>query len=145
MVFWPWLLVAVMVAVAGLGLAARAQRRGDEGLGFSLCAVTGLLISPMSWTHHWVLAVPTLLLAALALYRHRACRPLAWRLGVGALAVLAIVGWARLARQIPASGWLHLSVRGLFDSDIYVLAGLIALGLGAWSALAQVRRGRAAK
>jgi alpha-1,2-mannosyltransferase len=145
MVFWPWLLVAAVVAVVGLGLAARAQRRGDEGLGFSLCAITGLLISPMSWTHHWVLAVPALLLAALALYRNRAASPLAWRLGGGALAVLAIVGWARVARQIPASGWLHLSVRGLLDSEVYVLAGLIALALAAWSALAQHRHGRAAK
>jgi alpha-1,2-mannosyltransferase len=141
----PWLPVVIVVAVIGLALAARAQRRGDEGLGFSLCAVTGLLISPISWTHHWVLAVPALLLTALALHRNRAGRPLAWRLGGGALAVLAIAGWARLARQIPASGWLHLSVRGLLDSEIYVLAGLIALALAAWSALVQLRRGRAVK
>jgi alpha-1,2-mannosyltransferase len=140
----PWLPAVIVVAVIGLALAARAQRRGDEGLGFSLCAVTGLLISPISWTHHWVLAVPALLLAALTLYRNRAGRPLAWRLGGGALAVLAIIGWARLARQIPVSS-LHLSTRGLLDSEIYVLAGLIALGLAAWSALAQYRHARAVK
>ena len=46
-------------------LAVRAARRGDEVAGFSLCALTGLLISPISWSHHWVLAIPALLLFAL--------------------------------------------------------------------------------
>ena len=34
--------------------------RGDDARGFSLCALTGLLVSPISWSHHWVLAVPAL-------------------------------------------------------------------------------------
>jgi alpha-1,2-mannosyltransferase len=52
-----WLAVAVAVAVAGLATAALASRRGLELLGIVLCGLTGLLISPTSWTHHWVWAV----------------------------------------------------------------------------------------
>jgi alpha-1,2-mannosyltransferase len=52
-----WLAVAFAVAVAGLATAALASRRGLELLGIVLTGLTGLLISPISWTHHWVWAV----------------------------------------------------------------------------------------
>jgi alpha-1,2-mannosyltransferase len=132
-----WLGVAIVVAVAGLALAARAQRRGDEALGFSLCALTGLLVSPISWTHHWVIAVPVCLLAALSLYRDDTRKRWARILGMVAIAVLAVIGWANFAREVPGTNWLHLSVIGTFDSEIYVIAGLIALGLAAYPVLAK--------
>ncbi|MGH3158344.1 MAG: glycosyltransferase 87 family protein, partial [Streptosporangiaceae bacterium] len=132
-----WLGVAVVVAVAGLVLAAHAQRRGDEALGFSLCALTGLLVSPISWTHHWVIAVPALLLAALSLYRDDTRRRRARILGTAAIAVLAVIGWAGLAREVPATNWLHLPAIGIFNSEIYVLAGLIAMALAAYPVLAR--------
>jgi alpha-1,2-mannosyltransferase len=130
-VFSVWLAVALVVAVAGLALAASAQRRGDEALGFSLCAVTELLISPISWTHHWVLAIPALLLAALSLYRDDTRKRRARILGAVAVAVVAVIGWARLARQVPATNWLHLPARGILYSEIYVIAGLVALFIAA--------------
>ncbi len=46
-----WALPAVLVAVVGLGLAARARR---ESHGVLLTACTALLVCPISWTHHWV-------------------------------------------------------------------------------------------
>lgn len=52
-----WLVSAFVVAVAGLTVAALASRRGYELTGIVVCALTGLLISPISWTHHWVWAV----------------------------------------------------------------------------------------
>ena len=60
-----WLIAGSAVAVAGLATAVLASRRGLELPGIVLCAVTGLLISPISWTHHWVWAVlPGLALVA---------------------------------------------------------------------------------
>lgn len=132
-----WLGVAVIVAVAGLALAARAQRRGDEALGFSLCALTGLLVSPISWTHHWVIAVPALVLAAFSLYRDDTRKRWARILGTVAITALAVIGWAGLAREVPATNWLRLPAISIFDSEIYVLAGLIALGLAAYPVLAK--------
>jgi alpha-1,2-mannosyltransferase len=138
-----WLGVAVVVAAAGLALAASAQRRGDEALGFSLCALTGLLVSPISWTHHWVIAVPALLLAALSLYRDDTRNRWARISGAAAVTALAVIGWANFAREVPGTNWLHLSVTGIFDSEIYVLAALIALGLAAYTVLAKpLARGR---
>ena len=49
-----WLLVAALIGGAGLLLAAWASRRGEELLGIATCALTALLVSPISWSHHWV-------------------------------------------------------------------------------------------
>src|SRR6266702_846645 len=89
-----WLPLAAAVAVTGLALAAAAGRRGDEAVGFSLCAVTGLLVSPISWTHHWVIAIPALLVAGTAVSgAWRAGNTAAARLGAAASAAVAVTGW----------------------------------------------------
>ena len=128
-----WLPLAAAVAVTGLALAAAAGRRGDEAAGFGLCAVTGLLVSPISWTHHWVIAIPVLLVAGTAVNRaRRAGKTAAGRLGTAGIAAVAVIGWTRLAQATPASGWLAMSAPALACSAVYVLIGLLTLALAAW-------------
>ena len=62
-----WAIAALLTGLAGITVAAWAHRRGRRLTGVTCCAITGLLISPFSWTHHWVWAVP--LLAAPGRYR----------------------------------------------------------------------------
>jgi alpha-1,2-mannosyltransferase len=124
--------LAAVVAVAGLALAAAAARRGDEALGFSLCAITGLLVSPISWTHHWVIAIPALPVAGLAVYRaYRAGNMAAAGLGHAGIIGVAVIGWDRLARNLPGANWLDLSTKALMHSVAYVLIGLLVLALAA--------------
>jgi alpha-1,2-mannosyltransferase len=52
--------VAVVVLVAGLLLARWAYRQQDVLLSILIAAATGLLVSPISWSHHWVWMVPFL-------------------------------------------------------------------------------------
>ncbi|MGX7825789.1 glycosyltransferase 87 family protein [Actinokineospora sp. 24-640] len=59
-----WLALALVIGGAGIAVAVRAARRGAALTGVVLCAVTGLLVSPVSWQHHWVWLVPLLLLVA---------------------------------------------------------------------------------
>jgi alpha-1,2-mannosyltransferase len=59
-----WLALAALAFVAGLATAAAASRHGRELLAIVVCGVTGLLVSPISWTHHWVYVIPGLALAA---------------------------------------------------------------------------------
>lgn len=69
-----WAIPTAAVAAAGLWLASRVHRGGREAgdrdagdrWGILLTAFTALLISPISWSHHWVWCVPLLavLLAA---------------------------------------------------------------------------------
>jgi alpha-1,2-mannosyltransferase len=126
-------LACLAVAAVGLLLAARSSRQGDEATGFSLCAITMLLVSPVSWTHHWAIAVPALLLLAVAAYERRQ-RALALAAGV-ALAV----GYAYLPelqvnhrghRLLIAHQALHGGLHTL-GQDPYVLLGLLALALPA--------------
>ncbi len=123
-----WLPLAAATAVAGLALAAAASRRGDEALGFSLCAVTGLLISPISWIHHWVIVIPALLVAGLTADRaRRAGNVAAAVLVTAAITAIAVIGWTQLAGDTPRSGWLALPPWALLRSVSYVLIGLAVL------------------
>ena len=129
-----WLPLAAAVAAAGLALAAAASRRGDEALGFSLCAVTGLLISPISWIHHWVIVIPALLVAGLTADRaRRAGNVAAAVLVAAAITAIAVIGWTQLAGDTPRSGWLALPAWALVRSVSYVLIGLAVLVAGARS------------
>jgi alpha-1,2-mannosyltransferase len=127
-----WLPLTAAVAVTGLALAAAAARRGDEALGFSLCAVTGLLISPISWIHHWVLVIPALLIAGLMAGRAYRAGNVAVAVPVTvAIAAIALIGWTQLAGDTPRSGWLALPAWALLRSVSYVLIGLAVLVAGA--------------
>ncbi len=67
-VWLAWLVAVAIVGTAGLMLAVIAHNRGLGLLGIVTCAITGLLISPISWDHHWVWIV-LLPVAALAVVR----------------------------------------------------------------------------
>jgi alpha-1,2-mannosyltransferase len=66
---WLVLSLAVLV-VAGLGMR-RALAAGEPCLALSLNAFAALLISPISWSHHWVWCVPAILTLASLGRRHR--------------------------------------------------------------------------
>jgi alpha-1,2-mannosyltransferase len=68
----PWLVLAVLVALAGLAAAVLLHRRGRPFAGLMACALTALLVSPISWDHHWVWIAPGLALIIDA--GHRASR-----------------------------------------------------------------------
>jgi alpha-1,2-mannosyltransferase len=72
-----WLaLSALTVAVAGRGMR-HAFAAGEDAWALALNAFAALLISPISWSHHWVWCVPAILTLAVIGWRHRARLPLA--------------------------------------------------------------------
>jgi alpha-1,2-mannosyltransferase len=79
---WLWLALAIVVGIAGLTIATLASRRGMEAAGVMACAVTGLLVSPLSWPQHWVWLIPGL---ALWMWWARRQRSVAHTVGVAAL------------------------------------------------------------
>src|SRR5215472_11995733 len=81
-----WLAAEIVLGIVGLGAAAVASRRGHELLGLVTCAATGLLLSPVSWSHHYVYVVPALVLAATG------PRRLGYRI-LGAALVVGLFGW----------------------------------------------------
>lgn len=116
-----WWAAAVAVAAAGLWTA----RRVDERWGVLVVAVTALLISPISWSHHWVWCVPLL---ALLLAEGRI------RIAVA----VAVVFTARTLWLVPHQGDLDLHLPWWQQplASPYPLLGLAVLGGAAWRARA---------
>ncbi|APU12843.1 MULTISPECIES: glycosyltransferase 87 family protein [Actinoalloteichus] len=56
-----WAVTTALVVVAGWLLAARLRSLGQDVLALCAVAAVGLLASPVSWSHHWVWAMPVLL------------------------------------------------------------------------------------
>ncbi len=106
-----WLAASLLTAVAGLVCAALLDRAGHRFVGLLTCALTGLLISPISWDHHWVWIVPGTVAAVV--YAVRA-RRLVFRLAWAALAaaiMLAFGAW-------PGSLWGNPNDLGTFSKGL---------------------------
>jgi alpha-1,2-mannosyltransferase len=113
-----WLAGALVISLAGIMIAAWAHRRGHRLAGVACCGITGLLISPISWTHHWVWAVPLLVALTSVAWRRRS-------LGYGLAAVaVGVVFWGHIPMLPPG----HPSSAGrLLTGDLYILCGLAVL------------------
>ncbi len=55
-----YLLVPLILAAVGLTVATILARRGDWLGAAAVAGTTSLLVSPISWTHHWVWILPAL-------------------------------------------------------------------------------------
>ncbi|WP_254897777.1 glycosyltransferase 87 family protein [Kitasatospora sp. NA04385] len=144
-------LPTALVAVAGLSIAVwahRSARWSPRADAWSVCValVTAVLVSPISWTHHWVWCVPVLvLLAAEAAHersRPAAVRRLRWRpiFGLTLLGFLSFAMWI-----VPHKGDLdlHLSVLKQFPASVYPLMGLCFLAVAALRVRSRRRAGGA--
>ncbi|WP_433610456.1 glycosyltransferase 87 family protein [Prescottella agglutinans] len=85
---WLWLLLAAIIIAASLWAVVRLHRGGETLLAVTIAGFTAAVVSPFSWSHHWVWFVP------LAVYfAHRALMNAWWWLGV--LALFGVAGsWA---------------------------------------------------
>ncbi|WP_239348263.1 glycosyltransferase 87 family protein [Frankia sp. Cj3] len=113
-------LVTLSTAAAGIGLAVAATRRHEPLLGWTVCGITGLLVSPISWTHHWLWALPALAWLA------GPARPRGGRfaaLGGFALLVLAPMWWLPYEhnREYSWHGWQ------LLIGNSYTIAAVLFL------------------
>ncbi|MEE4540480.1 glycosyltransferase 87 family protein [Streptomyces sp. V4-01] len=132
---WFWMIVAVVVGLAGLALSAWAYRLALEPLGIIACTMTELLISPISWPPHWVWVAPVMALWAWWALRRRS---LAHALGL-AVVWLLLVGSALLTFMMQW-GAVSLSKAGLLLLNSLPLL----LAFGFLAVLAGVLRRRAA-
>ncbi len=136
----PWLVCAVVIGVTGLALAAWADRRGERLLAVATTAVTGLLVSPVSWSHHWVwVTVIGVALVDLVLrYRSSAAFVatvasfmvwFAYPIKEGTRAVPEGLIWAMPNTHHREFHWRGLQ---LVVGNLYVFAGLAMLAALAW-------------
>ena len=89
----PWIVLAILVVIAGLVTAALLYRAGQPVPAMLACALTGLLASPLSWDHHWVWVAPGIaLLAHLGASAGRGLIRAAWWAAAAGL-VLVFAAW----------------------------------------------------
>lgn len=122
----PWsltvaLAVAAVLAVPAVWLVIRLHARGEALGALLVTAFYGLLLSPVSWTHHWVWAVPLTVLLVTRGRRLAAC-------GVVALFASCVVMLVPNGGDAEFNWGLGLSILG----NAYVLfAALGIVGLAA--------------
>ncbi len=118
-----WLaLVAAVVALTALGMR-RALAEGNGALALGLNAVCGLLISPISWTHHWVWAV-VILLGWGELARRTRRRTAIVVAGAGLVIFVAAPQWWWPRGDLAERQWGFLQQ---LTGNAYVLFGLSIL------------------
>ena len=123
-----WLDLAGLLSLAVLLVAAACWRRDDRLLGSCLGALAMLLASPVSWSHHWVWAVPV----ALALWERNRWAAAAW--------TAVFVARPMLWPPWGEGGEYEWTPSNHFVGNAYVLA---ALGLAAWAAIRLIADARA--
>jgi alpha-1,2-mannosyltransferase len=121
----PWLAAALLVACLGLAIAAATHRAGRELAGIGLVGLVGVLVSPISWSHHWVWVLPGTIAAGAATFSWaRLARLVAWTAPLlgGVIWLMPNTG----NREYGYHGWQ------LLVGNAYLAAGLAVLGLAGW-------------
>ncbi|WP_370329269.1 glycosyltransferase 87 family protein [Mycolicibacterium hippocampi] len=107
--FLLWTAACFVVLGLTVWAARRALRAGQPVLALICVAMFGLTVSPVSWSHHWVWALPTVLVSAVLAVRLR-------HVALGAVATLgvALMVWTPITllpahRETAASLWRQLA------------------------------------
>jgi alpha-1,2-mannosyltransferase len=137
----PWLVLSLLVVAMGAAIIKTASGQGARVVAISATALTMLLISPVSWSHHWVWVAAVLPAFAWTLretpQRHRVTR---WVMG-GVLGTSVIVfffspkaigdalGAENLDVQTPVP-WIMASSAGVFCAVAIMACWLVVLRRG---------------
>lgn len=129
-VLWVALCFAVL---AGTAWAARRALRAQQPVLALICvAMFGLVVSPVSWSHHWVWALPAVLVTAVLAVRLRHVA-----LGVVSAAGLALMVWTPITllpehRETTAPLWRQLAGGSYlwWALAVIVVAGTVAARRG---------------
>ncbi len=105
-----WLALSLVTVLVGCFVAWRCANTERQSFGIIAIALIGLLISPISWTHHWiwVLLIPPVLIGPRRHDTEPVIRMMLW--GLVALAILApywwfSIGWAGDALEAVLPVW----------------------------------------
>lgn len=106
--FVMWTVSCLLVLALTVWAVRRVLAAGESTLAVLCVAMFGLVVSPVSWSHHWVWALPTVIVTAVLGYRYRS----AALAGVSA-AGTALMVWTPIEllpehREASAAWWRQL-------------------------------------
>lgn len=123
----------IALSFGALALTALAMRKAFEAdltaIALGVNAVLGLLVSPISWSHHWVWVVPFLVALGTAAYRQRSTW-LVFLVGIGLVLFHFAPHWRLAPGRSSGLGW------PLWDqlaASSYVWWGIAAIATVAFS------------
>ena len=122
-----WIVVPLVFAAIGLAAAAILARRRDWLGATAVTGTTGLLVSPISWAHHWVWILPALVLLVRSGHRIAAA--------VGYLLFSVAPFWFTPHAAGPREYGFHWLAT--LVANCFLVAGLAFLAYMAYSALTQ--------
>ncbi|NJP99436.1 DUF2029 domain-containing protein [Streptomyces sp. PLAI1-29] len=139
-----WAGAATLAVVAGLAVTTAAFLAGLDAWAAVACAMTALLVSPVSWSHHWVWCVPLLVLLGSEALR-RPGRPAWWvaTAGTGLVFCSYALWWVPHAPGERSE--LDQNAGQMLLSAGYPLLAVAFLCLAAVVALRALRRRAAAR
>ena len=126
-----WIIVPLAFAAIGLTAAAILARRRDWLGATVVTGTTGLLVSPISWAHHWVWILPALVLLVRDGHRKTAA--------AGYLLFAVAPFWFTPHAAGPREYGFHWLLT--LVANCFLLAGLAFLGYMAWYAYRLTRPG----
>jgi alpha-1,2-mannosyltransferase len=110
-----WVVLSVTTVLVGSFVAWRCVRTDRQSFALMAIALVGLMISPISWTHHWVwvLLLPPMLVGTRRHQTERFVRIMLW--GIVALTTVApywwfSAGWAGDALQAVLPVWTFVTL-----------------------------------
>jgi alpha-1,2-mannosyltransferase len=130
-----WVLLGCALLVFGLWRARRAYAEGDELVGLTVTGLTGVLVSPISWTHHLFWIVPAVIvLIDVAVgrptvsLRSRPRQPSRWGrpgAGIAAVVITAVCCSSLIWYFQPDEGLIHTGgLLGALGENSFALAML---------------------
>jgi alpha-1,2-mannosyltransferase len=133
-----WLALALVVAAAGLVGGAMLSRTGRPVQGWTLVGITTLLVSPISWDHHWVWVVPVLALMAGLTFT---VRPIVKVCAVAGIVIMSgvMASWpwkySGSLAYVPRRGLLGWFVKPPENTQVTVVHGWQVLTWNLWVAV----------
>jgi len=137
-----WALLALCVVGLAVGAIRTALNAGQLPLALVSCAITGLLVSPVSWTHHWVWIAPAVVLLITVARSWRAADRLTSNVLLAVSAVASVIFLAGLPWLVPFPA---LSVFARVGAESYVLTGVLILATVWWGSARRLAREKSAE
>jgi alpha-1,2-mannosyltransferase len=119
-----YVIISLCLGLSGLAIAAVQAARNDWLGATAVTGTTGLLVSPISWTHHWVWILPALVVLLRGGIRARIAAGFTF-----ALFVVAPMWWTPHPGGPGQFGWHWLAT---LIANCFLIAGLAFIAYMTW-------------
>lgn len=123
-VFYLWAVCTCVVAAVCLASGVYLHKRNMDMSGAYACGVGTLLVSPVTWNHHYVWLIPVIIIVGVAGYRQKD-----WVLSTGSLFTAAVLFSHPYTWNVPVGALGEYGIREKLLTSSYGIAATICVTL----------------